>query len=199
MNVLWRKLWHDLWERKSRTLLVVMSVAAGVFCVGAIFGMNDQLYNQMDISHSSTYPSHINMFTFGGINQDISDQLSKVDGILSVDITNQIGLRYKIGSEENWQPGMEATRPDYDDQIYDQITLVEGEWPTKNTLGIERTASAYYGIKIGDQIHVELADGTGRWLPVNGMIRHPFVEPPSFGGDPLFFMNPQGLERLGIP
>ena len=199
MNVLWRKLWHDLWERKSRTLLVVMSVTAGVFCVGAIFGMNDQLYNQMDISHSSTHPSHINMFTFGAIDQDISDQLSKIDGILYVDITNQIGLRYKIGSEDNWQPGMVATRPNYDDQTYDQITLVEGEWPTKNTLGIERTASAYYGIKIGDQIQVELADGTGRWLPVNGMIRHPFVEPPSFGGVPLFFMNPQGLERLGIP
>ena len=79
MNVLWRKLWHDLWERKSRTLLVVMSVAAGVFCVGAIFGMNDQLYTQMDISHASTYPSHINMFTFQYLDQDMADQLSKID------------------------------------------------------------------------------------------------------------------------
>ena len=87
MNVLWRKLWNDLWERKSRTLLVVMSVAAGVFCVGAIFGMNDQLYTQMDISHASTYPSHINMFTFQYLDQDMADQLSKIDGVLSVDIT----------------------------------------------------------------------------------------------------------------
>tara|TARA_B100000029_G_scaffold76122_2_gene67899 strand:+ start:27201 stop:29615 length:2415 start_codon:yes stop_codon:yes gene_type:complete len=199
MNVLWRKLWHDLWERKSRTLLVIMSVAAGVFCVGAIFGMNDQLYTQMDISHASTYPSHINMFTFQHLDQDMADQLSKIDGVLSVDITNQIGLRYKLTSEDKWQPGMVATRPDYNEQTYDQISLIEGEWPTKNTLGIERTASEYYGINIGDEVQIELADGTARWLPINGMIRHPFVEPPSFGGDALFFMNPQGLERLGIP
>ena len=142
MNVLWRKLWHDLWERKSRTLLVVMSVAAGVFCVGAIFGMNDQLYTQMDISHESTYPSHINMFTFQYLDQDMADQLSKIDGVLSVDITNQIGLRYKLTSDDKWQPGMVATRPDYNQQTYDQISLIAGEWPTKNTLGIERTASA---------------------------------------------------------
>ena len=199
MTVLWNKLWHDLWERKSRTILVIMSVAAGVFCVGAIFGMNDQLYNQMDISHSSTYPSHINMFTFQEVDQNIADQLSKIDGILSVDITNQIGLRYKLNKEDNWQPGMVATRPDYDDQTYDQITLVTGDWPTKNTLGIERTSSAHYGIEIGDKIEIELSDGTGRSFPINGMIRHPFVEPPSFGGDALFFMSPQGLERLGIP
>mgnify|MGYP001427812927 FL=1 len=199
MTVLWNKLWHDLWERKSRTILVIMSVAAGIFCVGAIFGMNDQLYNQMDISHSSTYPSHINMFTFQEVDQNIADQLSKIDGILSVDITNQIGLRYKLNTEDNWQPGMVATRPDYDDQTYDQITLVTGDWPTKNTLGIERTSSAHYGIEIGDKIEIELADGTGRSFPINGMIRHPFVEPPSFGGDALFFMSPQGLERLGIP
>ena len=199
MNVLWRKLWHDLWERKSRTLLVVMSVAAGVFCVGAIFGMNDQLYTQMDISHASTYPSHINMFTFQYLDQDMADQLSKIDGVLSVDITNQIGLRYKLTSDDKWQPGMVATRPDYNEQTYDQISLIAGEWPTKNTLGIERTSSEYYGIDIGDEVQIELADGTVRWLPINGMIRHPFVEPPSFGGDALFFMNPQGLERLGIP
>ncbi|HCU99085.1 MAG TPA: hypothetical protein DGM69_07055, partial [Chloroflexi bacterium] len=71
--------------------------------------------------------------------------------------------------------------------------------PTKNTLGIERTSSAHYGIEIGDKIEIELSDGTGRSFPINGMIRHPFVEPPSFGGDALFFMSPQGLERLGIP
>ncbi len=199
MNILWRKLWNDLWERKSRTLLVIMSIASGVFCVGAIFGMNDQLLTQMDISHTSTYPSHINMFTFQEIDQDMADQLSKIDGVISVDITNQIGLRYKLKSDDKWQPGMVATRPDYNEQTYDQITLISGGWPTKNTLGIERSASEFYGIDIGDEIQIKLADGTGRWLPINGMIRHPFVEPPSFGGDALFFMNPQGLERLGIP
>ena len=48
MSVLWHKLWFDLWERKTRTLLVIISVAAGVFSIGTIFGMNDQLIRGMD-------------------------------------------------------------------------------------------------------------------------------------------------------
>ena len=62
MSVLWAKLWFDLWHQKVRTVLVVTSVAAGVFAVGGIFGMSDQLIGGMDESHRKTQPSHINMF-----------------------------------------------------------------------------------------------------------------------------------------
>lgn len=199
MSVLWSKLWFDLWRRKTRTLLVIISVAAGVFSVGTIFGMDDQLVNRMDTAHQATYPSHINMFLFQSIDQDMANQLARIPGVGAVDITNQISMRYKRRQDKSWQPGMVASRPDYDDQLYDLITLKAGEWPTKNTLGIERLASEHFGIQIGDEVEIELIDGTGRWLPVSGLIRHPFVEPPSFGGDALFFMNGQGLARLGIP
>ena len=39
MGVLWHKVWFDLWHNKTRTLLAVLSIAAGVFAVGAMFGM----------------------------------------------------------------------------------------------------------------------------------------------------------------
>ena len=199
MSILWRKLWFDLWQRKTRTLLVIMSVAAGVFAIGTIFGMHEQLMRRMDTAHQDTYPSHINMFLFQSIDQNMANHLARVPGVDSVDITNQISMRYKRRQDASWQPGMVATRPDYSEQIYDLVTLKSGEWPTKNTLGIERLASEHFGIQIGDEVQIELGDGTGRWLPVRGLIRHPFVEPPSFGGDALFFMSSQGLARLGIP
>lgn len=37
-----------------------------------------------------------------------------------------------------------------------------------------------------------------RALAVSGKIRHPFVPPPSFGGEPRFFVDAQGLERFNI-
>ena len=51
MSVLWHKLWSDLWQEKGRTALAVLSIAAGVFAVGAIFGMIDQLESGMDEAH----------------------------------------------------------------------------------------------------------------------------------------------------
>ena len=43
MSVLWDKVWFDFWQHKARTLLAVLSIAAGVFAIGTIFGLVDQL------------------------------------------------------------------------------------------------------------------------------------------------------------
>ncbi len=32
----WRKVWRDMWNNKQRTLLVVLSIAVGVFAIGTI-------------------------------------------------------------------------------------------------------------------------------------------------------------------
>jgi putative ABC transport system permease protein len=60
MSVIWRKVWFDLWQvNKIRTLLAVLSIAAGVFAIGAVFGMVDQLLSGMDRAHQAITPSHI--------------------------------------------------------------------------------------------------------------------------------------------
>jgi len=51
MGVIWNKIWFDLWNNKTRTVLAVLSIAAGVFAVGAIFGMSDMMLSTMDSSH----------------------------------------------------------------------------------------------------------------------------------------------------
>ena len=48
MGVIWYKIWFDIWHNKPRTLLTVLSIAAGVFAVGSIFGMSDMMLSNMD-------------------------------------------------------------------------------------------------------------------------------------------------------
>ncbi len=62
MSVIWYKLWSDLWDNKVRTLLAVLSIAAGVFAIGAIIGIVDQLITGMDAAHQATFPSHNTIF-----------------------------------------------------------------------------------------------------------------------------------------
>ncbi|MCB0165792.1 MAG: hypothetical protein KDI79_16290, partial [Anaerolineae bacterium] len=61
MSVIWYKLWSDLWDNKVRTILAVLSIAAGTFAVGAVFGMADQLLAGMDQAHQAVNPSHLNI------------------------------------------------------------------------------------------------------------------------------------------
>jgi hypothetical protein len=65
MGVLWYKIWFDLWHYKARTSLAVLSIAAGVFAVGAMFGMSELLMVNLDKSHQSVMPPHMNVILGG--------------------------------------------------------------------------------------------------------------------------------------
>jgi putative ABC transport system permease protein len=198
MSVIWHKLWADLWGHKVRTILAVLSIAAGTFAVGAVFGMADQLLAGMDAAHRAVNPSHISITVPQRIDRDTAIRLRTVDGVEDVEVLNQLTVRYKKQPDDGWEPAVLVMRDDFDEQTYDTLQLKAGEWPSKKFIGIDRSAGDFYGIAIGDRIIFEL-DQTDRALEVTGRIRHPFVPPPAFGGEPRFFVDSRGLERFGVP
>ncbi len=39
MNVIWKKVWRDLWNNKLRTALIILSTTVGLIGVGIVFGL----------------------------------------------------------------------------------------------------------------------------------------------------------------
>jgi putative ABC transport system permease protein len=198
MSVIWYKVWHDLWHNKGRTLLAVLSIAAGVFAIGAIFGLVDQLLSGMDSAHRAVAPSHINIIMRDLIDRGTAEDLRRVPGVVDVDPVNLVNVRYRQSEDEAWQSGTLVMRDDYEDQTYDLMRLTGGDWPDDLQIGVERLTGQYFDIAIGDTIIFDLP-GTDRTFTVNGTIRHPFVQPPPFGGQAYFFADGPGLTRFGIP
>ena len=197
MSVIWYKVLSDLWDNKARTLLATLSIATGVFAVGATFGMVDQMLVGMDAAHQAVYPAHIMVFLQDDIDQDIATRLKKVDGVVDIEAANQIGVRYKINAADEWDAGLLVMRDDYDDQTYDMLQLKAGQWPAKNNYGIERLSSQYYDIDLGDSVIFEV-DGREKALKIRSKVRHPFVPPPPFGGPAFFFADARGMERFQV-
>ena len=198
MSVLWHKLWFDLWHQKSRTFLAILSITAGLFSIGAIFGMVDQLITGMDQAHSLVAPSHINIILRNFITEDVVESLRSIDGVVDIDPVNQISVRYKVNPEDKWRLGTLVQRPDFQDQTYDLMLLIEGAWPTEGQLAIERLSSQYFGPAIGDSVILQI-QGEEEVLAIEGLVRHPFVQPPLFGGQAHFFTDAEGLAAFGIP
>lgn len=198
MDVIWYKVWFDLWQNKARTLLVILSIASGVFAIGAIFGMVDQLLSGMDDAHRAVNPSHISVFLNTPVDRATTEALETLPGVLGVEPSNRISVRFKTDPNGEWEEGTVTMREDYEDQLYDYLILKEGEWPDEMFIGVERLSSQYYDVALGDEILFEL-EGTDRPFTVNSLIRHPFVQPPPFGGEAHFFTDAQGLARMGIP
>lgn len=198
MSVIWIKVWADIWQHKARTFLAVLSIAAGVFAIGTIFGLVNQLLSTMDAAHESVAPSHMNIVLRGTIDRDTAQSLANIPGVAGIELLNITSVRYKTEANGRWEGATIVMRDDYANQLYDWLILKEGVWPHGSNIAVERITSAYYGIDIGDSVIFEV-DGTDRALPVTGKIRHPFVPPPDFGGNAYFFVDAEGLARFGIP
>jgi putative ABC transport system permease protein len=198
MDVIWYKVWYDLWQNKARTLLVILSIASGVFAIGAIFGMVDQLLSGMDNAHQQVNPSHISVFMNTPVDRETAADLANLPGVAGVEPSNRITVRYKTDPQRAWQEGTITMRDDYTDQTYDLVTLQEGDWPESLSIGVERLSGQYFGMDMGEQLLFEL-QGADRYFTINGRIRHPFVQPPPFGGEAHFFTDAAGLARMGIP
>ncbi len=198
MGVLWDKVWFDLWHRKARTLLAVLSIAAGVFAIGAIFGLTDQMLAGMNAAHRAVAPSHLNIILRQFIDADTAQALADIPGVVGVEPLNVATVRYKTAADGAWQPATAVARRDFEDQTYDWLQLKEGAWPADGGVGVERITSDYYGIEQGDEIYFEF-EGTDRAFPVTGLVRHPFVPPPDFGGNAYFFFNQEEMTRFGFP
>ncbi len=198
MGVLWYKIWFDLWHYKARTLLAVLSIAAGVFAVGAMYGMSELLVTNMDTSHQAVMPPHMNVVLATPADYDTLTNLRRVAGVEDVEPYNSVNILYKLRPQDDWRPGIIHMRADFDDQTYELVQLRRGGWPEKNAVGIERMAALFLKVGIGDQVIFKINDQE-RSLPITGLIRHPFVPPPEFMDLAFFFMDGEGLERLDMP
>jgi putative ABC transport system permease protein len=118
MSVIWRKVWSDLWHHKVRTLLAVISIAAGVFALGTIFGMIDQLIPNLNRVHASIEPAQLTMFLADRIDRQTADRLKSIDGVNGIEPQNEISVRYRLSPDEAWEPAQITMRADYEEQEY---------------------------------------------------------------------------------
>ncbi len=198
MGVIWHKIWFDIWHNKTRTLLAVLSIAAGVFAVGTIFGMSDMLITNMNESHRAVLPTHIYVYLEGSIDRDTILSLHEIPGVEDVEPFNSINILYKLHPQDEWRQGVIQMRDDYNAQKYALLQLREGQWPSgKNEVGLERMAAQFLNIGMGDSVIIKIDDKEHTY-PITGLIRHPFVPPPQFLDLAFFFMNGEGMERFGI-
>lgn len=198
MHVIWFKLWYDLWHYKARTILAVLSIFAGVSAIGVVFGMTDQLLSGMDAAHQAVSPSHLNMQLARFATREQLEGIRRVPGVVDVEPYTDIALEYRFSPTADWKLGIASHRSDWENQHMDVTQLRQGEWPRKENIAVERLSAAYYGAKLGDTIDFK-QDTRVREFTVTGLVRHPFVPPPQFGGQAFFFMSSAALEQFGVP
>ena len=101
MRPRWIKVFHDLWDNKARTLLVVFSIAVGVFSIGVIAGAYQIISNDMSISYAANQPANVELRTVG-FNQDVLGSIQNTHGVLDAEARRVFNMRVRVAGTEKW-------------------------------------------------------------------------------------------------
>jgi putative ABC transport system permease protein len=63
MRPRWRKVLSDLWGNKARSVLVIASIAVGLFAEGMITALHLMLSHDLRAGYASVYPTNIQVST----------------------------------------------------------------------------------------------------------------------------------------
>ncbi len=199
LSARWAKIINDLWRNKLRTVLIVLSIAVGLFAVGTIVSTQAILSTEMARSYAAINPSHGIITTLEPFDRDFVQTVANMKQVAAVGARRTIEVRAKIGEGE-WVPLRLFAVEDFDNMIVDTVRPVSGEWPpAERNLLVERSTLPLMNAAVGDTIHIEMPNEQQRDLQLTG-ITHDMVQLPShFDGTPYGYIHMDTVTWLGEP
>src|SRR5512139_2499794 len=89
----WRKVLRDIWENRARTVLIVLTIAAGVFAIGAIGATTFTTEHLFPAQHQSILPAHL-VFTTSPFDADLADAIGNIDGVAEAEARRKLRVRF---------------------------------------------------------------------------------------------------------
>ena len=192
----WHKVLRDLWGNKIRTILVVLSIAIGVFAIGMIIGTQTLLQEDLAIAWQKTNPSSATLYT-DPFDADLLHAIQRLDGVQSAEGRRSLTLPLLLGSDDRKQLNI-LVLDDYENIQLHKITPVSGDWPPpEDGILIERASLPLIDAEVGDTIVVETAEGRQRELIISGVLHDINTNPAQFTGQPNGHISRETLELLG--
>ena len=195
MGVIRFKVWSDLWQNKARTIQVVLIIGLGAAALGMIVGTRNLVVDVLASGWQSINPAMINMFAGPPIDEATIDNLQGIDGLIGVEGYAIVTVEWRLNEEEEWRPATLIARDDYEDQRYNRVSLIEGNWPEDRSMVVENSTVDFFAVPTPGQILLK-ANGRQHLVNIDGSVDDQVVQPPNFGGNAQFYTTREYLAEL---
>jgi len=179
----WRKVLADLWEGKMRTMLVVASIAVGVFAIGGIAASYVIMSEDLDASYASIHPANIEMVTTP-FNDDFLRSVERIPDVAQAEGRHALSVRASKDGESWLSLNLLAAEDLSTAQINQLKPVAGGTIPGEHELLIGYELMRDTGFRTGDLLQIQLPDGTARQMRVAGEV-----------GDQTRAHEPMGAQR----
>jgi putative ABC transport system permease protein len=165
----WQKVIVDLWMNRTRTVLVVASIAVGLFAMGVITTIYLVIREDMRLGYAAVNPANSFIQT-GLIEPGMADHIERMDVVSQVQGGRFVGMRVKNAQGE-WQSFELQAAEDWAAQEMNRVQLLEGDWPQKGEVILSNHKLGDLNAGVGDMVQVELPSGKSFDLRVSGIVR----------------------------
>ncbi|NTU81936.1 MAG: ABC transporter permease [Chloroflexales bacterium] len=194
----WRKVLGDLWSNKTRTALVVLSIAIGVFAIGMVTGGREILMRDLNGGWNAVRPSSASIAA-DNIDDDMVQTVRRMPGIEDAEPRRGVNVRALSASGE-WKNLQLMIIDDFDDIRTYRPTPISGQWPPeRRTVSMERSALPFLGVAEGDQLRIEMLDGEQYTLLISGVNYNVGTFPTSMSSTGYGYISAETAENLGLP
>lgn len=207
----WRKVVRDLATHRVRTLLVVLSIAVGIFAILVVMGGRGILLETFDQNFPKSNPSAAALYT-SDFERPLVDRVRRADGIGEAEGRRAVDLRYRLGDQTAIEdPPAEVTRSERakglelvasEDWTLSRLERVFPDagttWPPgRGEVVLERSDAQIVQLSAGDLITVDTRDGDKKLLRVAGFAHDINAFPAMFVGQIRGYVSMQTLVDLG--
>ncbi len=199
MRPRWRKVLHDLWDNKGRTLLVVFSIAVGVFSIGVISGAYQIISHDMSVSYAMNNPSNIELRAVN-FNEDVLTSIQNTHGVADAEGRRVFNIRVRVAGTDKWTTLDVVAFEDFEANAINLLVPVEGKSiPDKRELVLERDALNHLEVQVGNTLEFQLSDGSIKTMPVAGVVQDTAMGAGDFLASPHAYVTMSSLQYLRQP
>jgi putative ABC transport system permease protein len=199
MKPRWRKVFLDLFENKGRTLLVVLSIAVGVFSIGVIAGTYVIISNDMSVTYAANNPANIE-FRMDDFDDGMLTTIRNTSGIADAEGRRVFNMRVRTVGNQQWTTLDIIAVDGFDENKVNLLNPLSGKnKPEKNEVLLEREALDELDIQVGQDLIFELPDGMNKTLTVVGIVQDPTTGADDFLAPPFGYVSMDTLPGLRQP
>lgn len=195
----WRKVLGDLWSNKTRTLLVVLSIAIGVFAIGMVTGGREILMRDLNGDWNATNPASASIAA-ENIDDDLVATIRRMPGVADAQASKSVTVRALTPTGE-WKDLQLAVIKDVEDLHMYVPTPLTGQWPPeRRAIVLERAAVPFLGAREGTPLRVEMRNGDQYTFDVTGTVYNLGSGfPTSLSQVGYGYINDETAALLGVP
>jgi len=199
MRPRWRKVFHDLIDSFSRTALVVLSIAVGVFSIGVIVGAYVIISHDMSASYAANNPMNIELRS-SPFDNELVTAVENMHEVKQAEGRRVFSMRARIPGSSQWVALNLVAIDNFSRMQINLMHAIDGtDQPGKNEVLLEHKALQDLHISVGEPLEFELDNGSLQTMRLVGIVQDPSTGAGDFLAQPFAYITTDTLSFLHQP